>query len=92
MAWSALGLCHLWHVHPTSAGVAVMAPHKLSASQCGGREMKVVREQVDPDSSTTTLWEKGKEISHPNALKDALGHTVLLKGSCAEPRSLGWIN
>lgn len=54
--------------------------------------MKVVREQVDPDSSTTTLWEKGKEIAHSNALKDALGHTVLLKGSCAEPRSLGWIN
>lgn len=70
----------------------MMAPHKLSTSQHGGREMKVVREQVDPDRSTTTLWEKGKRIAHPSALKDALGHTVLLRGSCAEPRTLGWIN
>ena len=71
--WSALALCHLWHVHPTSAGVAVMALYKLSTGECGERQVQVAREQVEPDGSTAMLWEKDKGKAHPTTLRDGLG-------------------
>lgn len=78
-AWSALALCHLWHVHPTSAGVAMMVPHNVSSGKQGEKQEQEVGKQVEPDSSTVMFWEKGK--AHPITLKDRLGQHDATEGN-----------